>query len=675
MDFSDYAEGLALFTAVTGGAGAGTLIVMRRLLPVLRGAPLALAAATVFTVWLMAVHLLPGVLGALERFTPALVALVSALLAWRLVPRSPRAVAPAPDEPPPSGALSLALATLGAGLVGAYLVAYLWVNRSVPVTAIDALTFHQPDVARWIQSGTFWQVDQFTPDLAHGNYPQNGNLVQLAAALPWRVEAFVRWTGLPYMLLACLSVYASALELRAPRATAVLAATAFGSLPVVLRPALEDGQVDVIMLAAFGSGVLFLLRHVRAGAGADLVLAGLALGIAFGTKWYGVSCVAALLAVWAAGQLLSRRPWPRVARDLAAAVGLVAAAGGFWLLRNWVESGNPLMPVRVAPAGITIFDAPPDPVLEAAGFTLLDYAGAPGIWADYILPAFRRSFELPGAALAAGALLAGVVWALRRGERRVPGLLVAALVLAVVYAITPYSALGPEDRPVQVDANTRYGMPALLVGAVTAAWGAGQLGRLRVVAELALLAAVLRGVDVAPDVPRGKFLVAALALAALGAAAWWLRGRELPRSRPLIAGLAVAGFAVVAVAGLKVERNYERSFYWGHERVIDAAIAAPEGSRIGLTGVWSNNGLSPVLPSFGPRLRNEVEYVGPWVRGVLRRHTDRASYTDALEAGGYDLVLVGRGFEPGADRPEEGWTRAAGWRLVAASPRLSLWVP
>src|SRR4029079_15993038 len=129
-------------------------------------------------------------------------------------------------------------------------------------------------LGRWIQSGSFWQVDQFVPDLAHGNYPQNGNVVQLAAVLPWRVEAFARWTGLPYMLLAGLAVYATALELRAPRASAALAAAAFASVPVVLRPAVEDGQVDAVMLAMFGVGVPFLLRHVRAGRRADLVIAG-----------------------------------------------------------------------------------------------------------------------------------------------------------------------------------------------------------------------------------------------------------------------------------------------------------------------------------------------------------------------------------------------------------------
>ena len=132
------------------------------------------------------------------------------------------------------------------------------------------------------------------------------------------------------------------------------------------------------MLFGFATGACFLLRRRRTGSTVDLVLAGLGLGLAFGTKWYAVWAVAIVLAVWAAGSLLERRGARAVVRDGAVLCGLVALAGGIWMLRNLVESGNPVFPVEVSPLGLTIFDAPRDTVRESAGFTLLHYVGDGG---------------------------------------------------------------------------------------------------------------------------------------------------------------------------------------------------------------------------------------------------------------------------------------------------------
>ena len=120
------------------------------------------------------------------------------------------------------------------------------------------------------------------------------------------------------------------------------------------------------------------------------MLAGLGLGLAFGTKWYAVWAVAIVLAVWAAGSLLERRGVRAVARDGAVLCGLVALAGGIWMLRNLIESGNPVFPVEVSPLGLTIFDAPRDTVRESAGFTLLHYVGDGGVWSEFIWPQLRR---------------------------------------------------------------------------------------------------------------------------------------------------------------------------------------------------------------------------------------------------------------------------------------------
>lgn len=77
-----------------------------------------------------------------------------------------------------------------------------------------------------------------------------------------------------------------------------------------------------------------------------------------------------------------------------------------------------------------------------------------------------------------------------------------------------------------------------------------------------------------------------------------------------------------------------------------------------------------MLGAFGPRLGNDVRFVGAFRDGMLRSFADAGAFTRALSD--VDLLLAGTGIPPGAGTRELGWARAAGWTAVAQSPRLVL---
>src|SRR5204863_317791 len=83
-------------------------------------------------------------------------------------------------------------------------------------------------------------------------------------------------------------------------------------------------------------------------------------------------------------------------------------------------------------------------------------AGAADAVRHYVVPAWERTYGLAGALLAAGVAGAVVAAFLRQRRHqaidgRVVAIAVAVVALFFVYAITPFSALGPEGRPLQVD--------------------------------------------------------------------------------------------------------------------------------------------------------------------------------------------------------------------------------
>jgi hypothetical protein len=582
-------------------------------------------------------------------------------------------------EPPPSGRISVALAAGTVIALAAYTPAAAWRAAGAPSTGNDTLTFHLPNVASWIQGGSLWQVDQFQPIWALGNYPHNGDVLSLASVLPWTNDAFAQLVNVPFIALLVLAVYAIGLELGAPRATALIFACLVPAAPNLTDLAYAGTQPDVILVAAFSGGVLFLVRAARTGRASDLVLGGLGLGLAFGAKWNGVADALAVLAVFAVALAVARRPPRAVLRASAVAGGTMLAAGGFWLLRNLVKSANPIIPVKVEVAGLTVFDAPPDEVRACVGHTVAEYLDSPDILVDYVWPGLRGAVGWPGLACTLALIAALAVVVARRGrDGRAAGLVAATLVLIAVYTITPYSALGHEGEPVLVLPQARYLLPALALGAGVGAWAAGRLGPARIVAEALAVMAVFGGLLTGFEVAGPAWAGAAVVLAA-GVAAWHFRA--VPRS-PRVARVAAAVLVLALVAvGHERQRDFNDRRYAGSDSepaLLWIYEHAPRDQRVAIAGAWDLTGLAPILPAFGPDLDNELEYVAREDQGVLREYTSRADWASAVRGGDFDLLIVARGGYdrrcplPGSETDEEAWARAEGFPILAESHRLVL---
>jgi hypothetical protein len=440
---------------------------------------------------------------------------------------------------------------------------------------------------------------------------------------------------------------------------------------------------DIAMVAMLTAGVLFLVRSLRTHRLSDITLGALAAGLAFGMKWNGVAD-AVVLGAWALFMLARDRQPRRLLRPLLALPAIILGAGGFWLLRNALEAGNPVIPVRVSFLGL---NAPRDEIRECVGFPVAHYLTSSHAWSTFILPGYRRFLGAPAALIVAGLLLALLVN--RRAPMRI-GLLTLVGVLVVVYMITPYSALGLRDQPVGVGVQARYLLPALAIAAAVAGAAFGTLRRRGTwIAGTCALIVVALGLRSGLELQRGENvdvgagLVAAVGVALLGAAgcAALVRAR-LPLTRRRSAAIVALG--VLALAGAAVGYSRQQTFFENRYQGGEPAIRwinthATAGHRIALAGLWDTAGLTPVLPAYGPRFRNVAQYVAPAQQTVLRDYGTKSAWLGALRSGRYDLVLVGRGgyaptcAVPGSHSDKDAWARDAGFPVVARSSRLTLY--
>lgn len=685
MPLGDYLLGLGYFGVTWGAVAYAALTVeRRRWLPRVEPAGRAMALGLVFLAALVGVHLLPGVFGQLNRETVAVTAALLGVAASRLpAAGAPGVLSPSPSPKVEGGRVSTALAGAAILAVCAFALAALAQVRTQSPSHVDAMSFALPGVAEWIRSGSIWDVGSFLPLIQVRTYPNSGDVLSLAAILPWSDDAFLRLT--PVLLLAMIGagVYAIGRELGASWQTAALAAAVALGADAVAVSALYSIKPDAFMLATFVGGMLFLLRNLRTGARSDLVLAGLGLGLAFGSRWYGITSVAAVLATWAAWTLFRRRALRAALGEGALLGAVVLAAGGFWLLRNFVLTGNPVYPVDVHPLGVAVFDAPRDVLTEDFGFSVTDRLGQPGFVRHQLLPALRTAFGLPGI-VALGGVFVVAVCALRRGSgrSRLPFLLACVAALAIVYGFLPGGAQGIPAAPAPgiVEGNMRWLAPAFVLALCATAWGISHLPRGRVAAEAVVLVAAVYALSRAFEASTAKVVVAATVLILAWACALLLRRRfgrlPRPRSRVLVLVSAALFAAVLATTGYEHQRRYGEVRFADRSAIVDWVTEhASSGHRIGVAGYWSAQVFVPIYALFGPRLGNDVEYVGPVVRHQVRAYDEPGAFRQAVKRGGYDLLAIGLLEEPDFEGlraqqtvespPEARWAARAGYVQVA----------
>jgi hypothetical protein len=385
------------------------------------------------------------------------------------------------------------------------------------------------------------------------------------------------------------------------------------------------------------------------GSWGPLVVAGLAAGLAAGTKLNFLLPAAVLVL----GLVVVA---PRGARLRAlAAAGLAAlAGGGYWYLRNLLHTGNPLPWVHHL--GPISLPSPGQTLGGREAHSVLGYLFDGSVWSDWFLPGLHSALWLVWPLLGAGAL-AGLVlclWPAPRRERPAtdgarwlrrldPALAIAGLVglaVALAWLVAPTSASGPEGAPRGFESGLRYLAPVLVLG-------------------LALL----------PVVPPLRARLVRLSLARdSGANLNHAAGGGAPSlGRPWAAMMWAVLAAVVVVIGYPLQRHYLTDRYQDPSFTtpgLDAAFAWARdvsGARIGTTSTRQ-------YPLFGTDLSNHVQYLGQeTAHGGFEEPTSCRQFLRLVNQGEYDYVVASRDrIEAGKPKfpPSASWLAAAGAKPV-----------
>jgi hypothetical protein len=233
----------------------------------------------------------------------------------------------------------------------------------MPPYAGDALWYHLTTVAGWLQAG---RIGPSSLSIWSTVHPQNGELLFTWPAVLLGNDTFVDAVQLPFAVIAAIAVAGIGRSVGLSPRGASAAGCLFLLTPIVLSQTTAS-YTDVIFIAFFLVAFHFLLRflsslHASAGSSGNwtfLCLAGLAGGLALGTKALGILYVGVIFLVLVANLLAARAGRRVTGKDLAQSLLIfvipVLALGAYHYVETWVRFGNPFYPVRVAVFGYELF--------------------------------------------------------------------------------------------------------------------------------------------------------------------------------------------------------------------------------------------------------------------------------------------------------------------------------
>src|ERR1700709_362920 len=554
----------------------------------------------------------------------------------------------------------------------------------------DSLWYHLPFAADMAQSHSVTGMHHVDTVFTNWFYPQNSELLHADGMLlvgrdtlslflnyGWLAVAFLAaWCiGRPYgrgdvsVVAAAILLEAHVLVVREPgaakndlmAAALTLAATAMLVEIWARRPARPSASVGPPGRDASPKN-----REMEGlPVGWPLAVAGLAVGLAAGTK---VTALAMAAALSVAVLVLA----PRGRRWAAAGWWFVPAllAGGFWYLRNLVVAGNPLPAVESL--GPISLPHPERLQIGRPDFSIAHYATDTGVWRHYFAPGLHDAFGTLWP-LVIGAAVLAALWALLKGRDRVVQAVGAVVLFGfVAYLFTPLSAAGADGAPEAFGINLRY-----VYGAVLGGLALRPLPRLfdRGRRQWWLLAALLvvllftdRADTTAHD-PGRPFALLLVVLAVLVPAALLLaRGRGANR------GIVATGFAALALAVVAIGYPLQRHYLDDRFRNEVAAESIPgmhldsayrwardlEDVRIGLAG--TTTGFAQ-YGFYGTHLSNPVVYLGEdGPHGAFNAIPTCRAFRAAVNAADLDYLVTGpflNFLHPGdpIPSPEARWLR------------------
>ncbi len=377
MSWGEYLLGMAALAVVVLSVGIAGRTLRRALLPGWTGAPALLAAGVLALGVLVAISELLGLFGILDGVLLTAACVIVGIGALRIEAMlKPGKGDQREAREGPSWEIWVAIGF-------AVVVAVQWAGPTIlaldrGIYGGDSLWYHMPFAAHIAGTGSVTELLFTDPLYLNWLYPQNSELLHADGLMLLGDDFISPLLNLAWLAAALFAAWCIGRPYGAG-APAVGAVAALMSADLLFSRQPGNANNDVVAIALLLASVAILVNARSPSARGALFVAGLAAGLALGTKLTIVPPVGALtigvIVIAASGER---------ARAAGAWLAGLFAGGGLWYVRDLIVSGTPFPFVDIGPL------SKPEELQGREPFSVAHYLTDTDVWGRYFRPGLEE---------------------------------------------------------------------------------------------------------------------------------------------------------------------------------------------------------------------------------------------------------------------------------------------
>lgn len=355
-----------------------------------------------------------------------------------------------------------------------------------PVWEYDSIAYHLPFVRYWLASGSM-QNALFTPYAGPvGYYPASGEVITLWNILPVKADFLANIQNIFLLICFAVTSYDFARKIGLSRAPSLLFPILFLHSPIILKE-VGSAHVDLFFALSFLYTIYFIAEYIFTRDARTFITIGLSLGLFVGSKYLALP-YAILLGIILIFYVLKNIFREKIQKKqyllfiMLAVIGFFLV-GGFWYIRNYYLASNPVFPAEVKIGSYLLFKgygSMTDQILNWSLIKNLDTLQELKFFlGKYLLRTGWQTYLI-----IISYFLGLLLFIIQKPIRKTTLVFLITIPLFFyIYLITPYTYN-------DLDANIRYSILFLLIGALFVAYIAEHIKILRPVIYLGTLAAI-----------------------------------------------------------------------------------------------------------------------------------------------------------------------------------------
>lgn len=327
------------------------------------------------------------------------------------------------------------------------------------IVNFDSLWYHLPIAAKLARSGSFLPIRFYDADAVVSTYPAGAEVMHSLGMIGVGSDLLSPLVNFGWFALGLYAAHVFGRRWGVAHLTTLAVLTVFAT-PVMIELQGTTALSDIMGIASLLCALAFLVVGRRPATHGQLVLVGLAIGLAASSKFVLLAPAVSLMVVAVA--LGRHHSLAERIRSLGAVSIGALATGSFWYVRNSIVFGSPIPSMSLGLGPVSL----PRLIISGTMGTMIPTLTSPNLLTRYVLPDFFRALGIGAWLLIAVVPFVGIMVFRRRVEHRLRWLGGYAVVTVGFGLLTPQYLVNGTFASLW--SNFRYLMPGLSAAVVVA---------------------------------------------------------------------------------------------------------------------------------------------------------------------------------------------------------------